>query len=126
MDSDGTLAQSGAVMKEEPSSPPSRPPIDRRHRRALARAAQQLHVALRRLKGTGRPELERMKAAAAMLADGGLDVASAKKAVVRMVPAANAAGVLSLINLNATKEGLDPFEGFRKTRTTEEKDHGLR
>lgn len=109
------LAHSGADMKEDASSPPSRPPVDRRHRRALARAAQQLHVALRRLKGTGRPELERMKAAAAMLSSGGLDVASAKKAVILMVPEANAAGVLSLINLNAIKEGLDPFEGFRKS-----------
>jgi hypothetical protein len=89
-------------------------PVDRRHRRALGRAAQQLHAALRRLKGTGRPELAPLKAAAAEMATGGLDVAEAKRMVVATVPAANAAGVLSLINLNATKEGLDPFEGFRR------------
>jgi len=91
------------------------PPTDRRHRRALARAAQDLHVAARPLKGAGRPEFAAIKAAAGLLSRGGLDVAGAKRAVCDLVPPPNLAGVLSIVNLHAQREGLDPFEGFRKS-----------
>lgn len=90
------------------------PPKDRRHRRALARAAQDLHVALRPLKKSGDPALAPMKAAAGMMARGGLDVVDAKRAVIGMVPPPNLAGVLSIINLHAQREGLDPFGRFLK------------
>jgi hypothetical protein len=96
-------------MKEE-----RQPPKDRRHRRAIARAAQDLHVALRPLKGSGDPAFTAMKAAADLMTRGGMDVAGAKRTVIDMVPPPNLAGVLSIINLHAQREGLDPFGGFVK------------
>jgi hypothetical protein len=93
------------------------PPIDRRHRRALARAAQDLHVAARPLKGTGRPEFDALKAAAGLFSRGGIDVVGAKRAACDLVPPPNLAGVLSIVNLHAKREGLDPFEGFLRNST---------
>lgn len=108
-------------MKDEHS-----PPIDRRHRRALARAAQNLHVALRPLKGSERPEFAAMKRIAEIMARGDIDVTTAKRMVIETVPNGHGAGVLSIINLHARKEGLDPFEGFGTNPNDEGKDDGLR
>lgn len=88
---------------------------DRRHRKALGRAAQDLHRVIRRL--GGHPDVASLKAAAAVMSAGGLDVWAAKLEIVRFVPRTRAAGVLSIVNLHAAKEGLDPFGGMRKDPT---------
>ena len=86
---------------EDPIKEEAPPPKDGRHRRALARAAHDLHVALRPLKEGGGPAFTAMKGAADLMTRGGLDVTGAKRTVIDMVPPPNLAGVLSVINLHA-------------------------
>ena len=71
---------------EDPIKEEAPPPKDGRHRRALARAAHDLHVALRPLKEGGGPAFTAMKGAADLMTRGGLDVTGAKRTVIDMVP----------------------------------------
>jgi hypothetical protein len=85
---------------------------DRRHRRALRRAAQDLRLATRPLKGTDHPALSPLRAAASLLETTDATVTDAKRALCGLNLDMRLTGVLSIVNAHAIREGLDPYEGM--------------
>lgn len=85
---------------------------DRRDRRALRRAAQDLRATARPLKGNDHPAHPPLRAAAVLLETTDASVTDAKKALTGLGCGIHLAGILSLINAHAIREGLDPFAGM--------------
>ena len=85
---------------------------DRPHRRALRRAAQDLRATTGPLKGTDHPALPALRAAAVLLETTGTSVTDAKEALTALDLGIRLAGVLSLVNAHAIREGLNPFAGM--------------
>lgn len=89
---------------------------DRRHRRVLRRADQDLRASARPLKGTAHPALEPLRAAASMLETTEASVTDAKRGLIDLGLGIHLAGVLSIVNGHAVREGLDPMPAWTSGR----------
>lgn len=89
---------------------------DRRDRRALRGAAQDLRATARPLKGTDHPALPALRTAASLLGKTDDSVTEAKRTLIGLDVGIHLSGILSMINAHAIREGLDPFEGMTSPR----------